>query len=170
MDCLGCDGVGVEVWPGWRRPDRKLWICRSDIWRLDCDWTEVRPGLLKRGRLKWSSFPNMCPGVLTTAVELQVCCCLVSLCPAVRTVVGCGWRPCVWCVKWPDWWTVKRLTSITRTSWREAAQPLINSYGTVRANISLSWSHGLRVLDLIAEVEHLQIYGVMKWRTLQITS
>lgn len=55
--------------------------------------------------------------------------CLVYV--TVRTVVGCGWRPCVWCVKWPNWWTTKRHTNVTETSWTGAALLLTNCYGTV---------------------------------------
>lgn len=49
----------------------------------------------------------------------------------VRTVADCGWRPWVWCARWPDWWTTRRCTDITETSWTGEAPLLINCCGTV---------------------------------------
>lgn len=66
---------------------------------------------------------------------------------SVHIVAGCGWRPYVWCVKWPDWWTARSRTNITRTFWTEAVLLLTSSCGTVRSdmhfpnwiNVNRSW-------------------------------
>lgn len=54
---------------------------------------------------------------------------------SVHIVAGCGWRPYVWCVKWPDWWTARSRTNITRTFWTEAVLLLTSSCGTVRSDM-----------------------------------
>lgn len=111
----GGDGIGDEVRLGWRWTNRKLWLRWPDVRWLDSDWAKVR-GLQINN---------------SSTSEFQESSMLFRLLLTVRTAAGCGWRPCVSCVKWPNWWKARSHTNDTETFWTEAALLLTNYCGMV---------------------------------------